>query len=56
MDKSTQIVERMLQEIPALGLLLAAVVVLFWCIPKPSAIDHSKGFRRRRVLNWLPSA
>jgi len=54
MDKSTQIVERMLQEIPALGLLLAAVVVLFWCIPKPSAIDHSKGFRRRRVLNWLP--
>ena len=54
MSKSELILERMLQEIPALGLLLAAVVLLFWRLPRPTAISHSAGYRRRRVLNWLP--
>ena len=54
MDKSQLILERMLQEIPALGLLLVAVVLLFWRIPKPKDINHSMAFRRRRILNWLP--
>lgn len=40
-------------DILPLGLLLAAVWVLLWRLPKVH-LGHSPRFKRRRVLNWLP--
>jgi len=41
-------------ELAAIGLLLAVVAVVIARLPKVEGIEHSKAYRRRRVLNWLP--
>ena len=41
-------------ELLAILILLAVVVAVIARLPKAEAVDHSKAFRRRRVMNWLP--
>ncbi|MCL2822695.1 MAG: MFS transporter [Polyangiaceae bacterium] len=43
-----------LSELLPIAILLAVVVLVLVRLPKVKEIEHSKEYRRRRVLNWLP--
>jgi MFS transporter, OPA family, glycerol-3-phosphate transporter len=41
-------------EIFAIFMLLAVVAIVMARLPKVEEVNHSDGFRKRRVMNWLP--
>ena len=43
----------MLENLMPIGILLAAIGLVFWRLPKIE-LGHSKAYLKRRVLNWLP--
>ncbi len=43
-----------LQKLLPIFILLVVVAIVFVRLPKVEGIEHSKAFRRRRVMNWLP--
>jgi OPA family glycerol-3-phosphate transporter-like MFS transporter len=50
---STDLQERLRNEVGAILLLLAAIALVLWRLPKAD-VGHSAAFKRRRLLNWLP--
>ena len=45
--------EKLLPELIAIGILLAVILLVILRLPKIE-LGHSKAYRRRRVMNWLP--
>ncbi len=50
---SQETLDRLTSELGAILLLLVAIAVVLWRLPKVE-IDHSPEFRRRRFWNWFP--
>ena len=42
------------EQIAPILILLAVVTFVIWRLPNVEDVDHSKAFKTRRVLNWLP--
>ena len=42
------------EELLPIGILLAVVVFVMARLPSVEEVNHSKAFRKRRVMNWLP--
>jgi OPA family glycerol-3-phosphate transporter-like MFS transporter len=50
---SSEILDKLTSELVAILILLGAIVVVLWRLPKVE-IEHSQAFRRRRFMNWFP--
>ncbi|MFO0761405.1 MAG: MFS transporter [Byssovorax sp.] len=50
---SSEILDKLTSELVAILILLGAIVIVLWRLPKVE-IEHSAAFRRRRFLNWFP--
>jgi len=50
---SPELREKLVSEALAILLLLAAIAVVLWRLPKAD-VGHSPEFKRRRLMNWLP--
>ncbi len=50
---SAEILEKLRNELAAILILLGAIVVVLWRLPKVE-IAHSAAFKRRRFMNWFP--
>jgi OPA family glycerol-3-phosphate transporter-like MFS transporter len=50
---SAEILDKLRNELGAILILLGAIVIVLWRLPKVE-IEHSAEFKRRRFLNWFP--
>jgi OPA family glycerol-3-phosphate transporter-like MFS transporter len=50
---SEEVRKRLVEEALAILLLLAAIAVVLWRLPK-AEVGHSAAFKRRRLWNWFP--
>ena len=50
---SAEILAKLRNELGAIVILLVAIVIVLWRLPKVE-IEHSAEFKRRRFMNWFP--
>ncbi len=50
---SPELRKKLMEEVAAILLLLAAIAVVLWRLPK-AEVGHTAAFKRRRLMNWMP--